>query len=91
MGFIMEFKDEDHYSELVSKMHKAKKAVCEAFEAIEKADNTSMSERDGHYRDGYRGASYRDDYRRGAYRSGGSYRDDEEYDYRGRDGMGRFS
>jgi len=91
MGLIMEFKDEEHYSELVSKMHKAKKAVCEAFEALEAADETSMSERDGNYRDYYRGASYRDDYRRGSYRNGGSYREDGEYDYRGRDGMGRYS
>ena len=79
-GFIIEFRDEEMYEELVGKMHKAKKAVCDAYEALEKADNTNMSERGGHYRGDYRRGSYRD----------GSYRDEEMYERRGRDGMGRF-
>lgn len=58
----------------MEKMAKAKKAVCEALEAMEEADNGSMSER-GRYRDGM---SYR--------RGGGRYRDydemDSRYDYR---------
>lgn len=83
-GFIIEFRDEEQYSNLISKMHKAKKAVCEAFEELEKTEETGMSERSGHYRDYYRGASYRDDYRRG------SYRDEDEREGRSRDGMGRY-
>ncbi len=75
MGYVIEFRDEEQYGDLMSKMHKAKKAVCEAFEELERADSTRMSERDGHYRG---------DYRRG------SYRDDEMYERRGRDGMGRY-
>ena len=80
-GFIIEFRDEEQYSSLMSKMHKAKKAICDAFEELERADDTSMSERGSHYRGDYRRGSYRD----------GSYRDEEMYERRGRDGMGRYS
>ncbi len=80
MGFVIEFRDEEHYSDLMSKMHKAKKAVCEAFEVLEKADDSSMHERSGRYRGEYRGGSYRDN----------SYRDEEMWERRNRDGMGRF-
>ncbi len=71
-GFIIEFRDEDHYEDVVGKMHKAKKAVCEAFDALEAADS-GLGER-GSYRSGmYRGGSYRDER---------SYRDDYDYDMR---------
>ena len=66
-GFIIEFRDEEQYGELMSKMHKAKKAICEAFDMIEDADS-EMGERRGYYRDYGRG--YRD-YRDSDYRDGG--------------------
>lgn len=81
MGFIIEFRDEEHFSNLMDKMHKAKKAVCDAFDELKRADETRMNERDGrYYRDGYRNNSYRD----------GSYGDEDMWERRGRDGMGRY-
>lgn len=66
-GFIIEFKNEEQYGELMSKLHKAKKAICEAFDAMEEADPSEMNERNyyrGDYRGygGYRERGYRDDY-----------------------------
>ena len=63
MGYVLEFRDEQEYDNVVEKMHKAKKAVCDAWEALEDAD--SLKERNR-----YRGGMYRDDmgYRRGRYR-----------------------
>ena len=69
MGYILEFRDEQEYDNVVEKMHRAKKAVCDAWEALEDADN--MKERNryrggmmrrGHYRD-YDGR-YRDEFDR---------------------------
>ena len=59
-GYVLEFREDD-YEEVVDKMHKAKKAVCEAFEALEQMDGESgMKERGNmHYR---RGMSRRDDW-----------------------------
>jgi hypothetical protein len=59
-GYVLEFREDD-YEDVVEKMHKAKKAVCDAFEAIEQiGDDGSYSERGNmHYR---RGMSRRDDW-----------------------------
>lgn len=72
MGYILEFRDEMEKEELIQKLHDAKKAVCEALDAMEDAD--TMQER-GRYRGnmGYRrDMRMRDDmddmeYRRGRY------------------------
>lgn len=76
MGYILEFRDEMEKEELMQKLHEAKKAVCDAMEAMEDAD--TMKER-GRYRMGYRdrmenrrGMRMRDDmddmdYRNGRY------------------------
>lgn len=76
MGYILEFRDEMEKEELMQKLHTAKKAVCDAMEAMEDAD--TMKER-GRYRMGYRdrmenrrGMRMRDDmddmdYRNGRY------------------------
>lgn len=85
MGFIIEFRDEEQYGELMSKMHKAKKAICEAFDAMEEADSSNnMNERRGGYSRGYRDTGYRDT----GYRDH-NYRDyDEDMMYRR--GRGRY-
>lgn len=85
MGYILEFRDEEQYGELMSKMHKAKKAICEAFDAMEEADGDSeMGERRSY---GGRG-NYRD-YRDRGYRDHGYRYDDERMDMR-RDSRGRY-
>lgn len=59
-GYVLEFKESD-YEEVVEKMHKAKKAVCEAFEALEQAGSESGYSERGNM--GYRrGMSRRDDW-----------------------------
>lgn len=72
MGYILEFRDEQEYDDVVEKMHRAKKAVCDAWEALEEADN--MKERNR-----YRGGMMR----RGRYRDyEGRYRDEyDRYNY----------
>lgn len=90
-GFIIEFRDEEQYSDLMGKLHKAKKAICEAYDAMHDADESSeMSERRGMMRrsryDGYR--DRRDGYRHSGYRH--DYDDDDEMEMR-RDGRGRFA
>lgn len=72
MGYVIEFRNESEKEDMIQKLHKAKKAVCEALEAMEDADN-SMSERGR-----YRGGNYRDDM---DYRRNVSMRDDD-MDYR---------
>ena len=59
-GYVLEFREDD-FEEVVEKMHKAKKAVCEAFEALEQAgDESGYNERGNmHYR---RGMNRRDDW-----------------------------
>lgn len=59
-GYVLEFKEDD-FEEVVEKMRKAKKAVCEAFEALDQMDGGGgMSERGNmHYRNGM---SRRDDW-----------------------------
>lgn len=37
MGYILEFRDQHEREELLEKFYKAKKAVCEAWEALEKS------------------------------------------------------
>lgn len=69
MNYI-EFREHDH-EELVEKLHKAKKAICEAWEAIERSG--SYNERGGRYRMGEGGnmgyrMSRRDDMGGGASR-----------------------
>lgn len=54
MGYILEFRDESHHEEMMEKLHKAKKAVCEAMEMLEEAGYNE--------RRGRRGMSYKDDY-----------------------------
>ena len=93
-GFIIEFRDEEQYSDLMGKLHKAKKAICEAFDAMHDADESQeMNERRGMMRRS-RYDGYRDDYRHGGYRHGGYRReyddDDDEMSMR-RDGRGRFA
>lgn len=74
MGYILEFRDEMEKEELMQKLHAAKKAVCDAMEAMEDAD--AMQER-GRYRMGYRdrmdtrrGMRMRDDMDDMEYRNG---------------------
>ena len=43
MGYILEFRDEMEKEELMQKLHTAKKAVCDAMEAMEDVD--TMQER----------------------------------------------
>ena len=71
--YVLEFRDEHELDTVMEKMAKAKKALMEACEALEEADNKpgEMNER-GNYRDGM-------SYRRGRYRNG-EYRD-SRYDY----------
>jgi hypothetical protein len=68
MSYILEFRDEQERTELMTKLNKAKKALCEVcdmMEEIEGGENT-MNER-GMYRD--------EMYERGMhYRRGGRYR-----------------
>ena len=89
-GFIIEFRDEEQYSDLMGKLHKAKKAICEAYDAMHEADEgQEMNERRGMMRrsryDGYR----HDDYRHGGYRR--EYDDDDDEMAMRRDGRGRFA
>lgn len=64
MGYVLEFKDERHLDDVMEKMAKAKRAVMEACEALEAADN-GMSERNryrnmrGHYRDDWEDMNHR--------------------------------
>lgn len=62
-GYILSFRDEESREELVEKMHKAKKAICEAVDALEEAeeeDGGRYNERD--YSPRYRGGMrYRDE------------------------------
>ena len=62
-GYVLEFREDD-LEEVVEKMHKAKKAVCEAFEALDSMESGSgLSERGNmHYR---RGMSRREDWEDG--------------------------
>lgn len=86
-GFIIEFRDEEQYGDVMSKLHKAKKAICEAYDAMHEADESSeMSERRG-MRGGYRGDWHDRDYR-GGYRNYDRY--EEEMNMR-RDGRGRYA
>ena len=72
MGYILEFRDEMEKEELVQKLHAAKKAVCEAMDAVEDAD--TMQERGryrgSNYRDRSRGMRMRDDMDDMEYRNG---------------------
>ena len=63
MGYILEFRNEMEKEELLTKLHKAKKAVCDVLEMMEDVDG-GMQER-GRYRMGnYRdGMNYRRDMR----------------------------
>lgn len=79
MGYVLEFRDEHEKEDLIEKMHKAKKAVCDALEAMEDAD--SMKER-GRYRGNYRNdmgyrrsARMRDDWDDDMYYRHGRYGD----------------
>lgn len=79
MAYVLEFRDEQELDNVMEKMHKAKKAVCEAMEAMEQADGgNTMSER-GMYRNGM-------SYRRGRYRE--AFRDGNDMEGRGE---GRYS
>lgn len=61
MGYILEFRDETDKQELMTKLRKAKKAVCEALEAMEDAEENSQMQERGNYRGNYRGARMRDE------------------------------
>ena len=52
MGYVLEFKDERHLDDVMEKMHKAKKSLMEACDALEEADN--MKERNRYMRRRYR-------------------------------------
>lgn len=55
---MIAFRDEDHKEEVLEKLYKAKKCVCEALDSIEDADQESeegYSERRGMYRERRRG------------------------------------
>lgn len=76
MAYVLEFRDEQELDDVMEKMHKAKKAVCEAMEAMEEADGANtMSER-GRYRNGM-------SYRRGGGRYRESFRDGNDLEGRG--------
>lgn len=72
MSYILEFRDEQERNEMMTKLNKAKKALCEVCDMMEEIEGgeNSMNER-GMYRDMYyrRGGHYRDeaDYRNGRY------------------------
>lgn len=57
---MIEFRDEEQYGDLMSKMHKAKKAICEAFDAMEEADSSVESGERRSYRSDWRDSNYRD-------------------------------
>ena len=81
MAYVLEFRDEHELDDVMEKMHKAKKAVCEAMEAMEQADGgNTMSER-SMYRNGM-------SYRRGGGRYREAYRDGNDMEGRGE---GRYS
>lgn len=70
MSYILEFRNEGEHEEIMEKVRKAKKAVCEAWEALDKS--SAYSERR------YSNMGYRDDdddmeYRYGNHRRGGRY------------------
>ena len=55
MSYILEFRDEQERNEMMTKLNKAKKALCEVCDMMEESE--SYSERNGMrggYRDGYR-------------------------------------
>lgn len=75
MGYIVEYRDESHFEEVLEKVHKAKKAICEALKALE--ENEGYSERDAaYYRDGSMGYRGEDGGESGAMRMrrGGRFR-----------------
>lgn len=59
MSYILEYRDEHEYNEVLEKLNKAKKVLSEVCEMMEQTDG--YSERNG-MRGGYRGG-YREDYR----------------------------
>lgn len=81
MGYIVEYRDESHYEDVMEKMRKAKKAVCDAWEALSDMDGESMQERSyGSYRGGGRAM----------YRGGREEMDDDMSMRRSRDSHGRY-
>lgn len=66
MSYILEFRNEVEHEEIMEKLKKAKKAVCEAWEALE--NSASYSERR------YPNMGYREDYDDVEYRRGGRAR-----------------
>ena len=81
MGYILEFRDEEQYSEVMEKAHEAKDALCDLCEALESAgEDNGMGENETEYR----GGNYRNgmgNYRGGNYRSGGYRRRGGRYSY----------
>lgn len=79
MGYIVEYRDESQHEEVMEKMRKAKKAVCEAWDALSEAEEGGMQQRSY---GGYRGGG------RGMYRE---YDEDEQMNMRrSRDSRGRY-
>jgi hypothetical protein len=78
MGYILEFRDEEQYADVMEKAYEAKEALCDLCEALENAgEDKGMSESETEYRGGMyrRGGSYRDggNYRGGMRRRSGRY------------------
>lgn len=80
MGYIVEYRDENHYEEVMDKMRKAKKAVCDAWESLSEMDGEVQERSYG----GYRGGG------RTMYRGGRDEYDDDMNMRRGRDSHGRY-
>lgn len=78
MGYILEFRDEEQYADVMEKAYEAKEAICELCEAMDKVvQSNGMEESETEYRGGMyrRGGSYRDggNYRGGMRRRSGRY------------------
>lgn len=80
MGYIVEYRDESHYDGVMEKMRKAKKAVCDAWEALSEMDGEVQERNYGSYRGGGRSM----------YRVGREETDDDMSMRRGRDSHGRY-
>lgn len=82
MGYILEFRDEEQYSEVMEKAHEAKEALCDLCDALESAgEDSGMGENETEYRGGMNRRSGMGNYRGGNYRSGGYRRRGGRYSY----------
>ena len=82
MGYILEFRDEEQYADVMEKAYEAKEALCDLCEALENAgEDKGMSESETEYRGGMSHRNGMGSYRGGNYRSGGYRRRGGRYSY----------